>query len=385
MWRGQAFIFVEGKRAMKRIVLWAGSWCLAFHLCNWCALAEENEDSPTERQRLFAELASDVALLEKQNSILKRAVKLVKPSVVHIEAGHSESDRKSEENVEEAGSGVIVEMRGRFYVITNRHVIKDSSPQRIKIKLADGRLLYPAKVWADRGTDLAVMSLGANQLVPAVLGDSDALDIGDHVLAVGSPFGLSHSVTYGIISAKGRRDLLLGDDGVRFQDFLQTDAAINPGNSGGPLLNLRGEVIGINTAIASSSGGSEGIGFTIPINMAITVCRQLLERGTVTRAFLGVHLDSKFTPEMATRLGLPRAEGARVSGITPNSPAAHAELKVGDVIMQFNNTRIEDDGHLVNLVSLTPVEKEVALVLYREGRPVSVRVKVGDRGQFEPE
>ena len=343
------------------------------------------ETSTSERQRLFAELAEDVEAFEKQSSILKRAVRLVKPAVVHIEAGHREGDRKSPENVEEAGSGVIVEIRSKFYVITNRHVIKDSIPGRIKIKLADGRLIYPTKVWADRGTDLAVMAITANQLAPAMLGDSEKIDIGDYVLAVGSPFGLSHSVTYGIISAKGRRDLLLGDDGVRFQDFLQTDAAINPGNSGGPLLNLRGEVIGINTAIASSSGGSEGIGFTIPINMAITVCRQLLEHGAVSRAFLGVHLDSKFTPEMATKLGLPRAEGARVSGITPNSPAAHAELKVGDVITQFNNTRIEDDGHLVNLVSLTAIEKEISLVLYREGRPVSLRVKVGDRGQFEPE
>src|SRR6185503_4020578 len=150
------------------------------------------------------------------------------------------------------------------------------------------------------------MSVAAPGLVPARLGDSGKLEIGDFVLAVGSPFGLSHSVTYGIISAMGRRDLELGDDGVPYQDFLQTDAAINPGNSGGPLLNLRGEVIGINTAIASNSGGNEGIGFTIPINMTMYVARQLIDRGSVAHAYLGVRLDMNFGPEAAAKLGLSR-------------------------------------------------------------------------------
>src|SRR5205085_10072275 len=158
-------------------------------------------------------------------------------------------------------------------------------------------------------------------LIAARIGDSSKVEIGDFVLAVGSPFGLSHSVTYGIISAKGRRDLELGDDSVRFQDFMQTDAAINPGNSGGPLINLRGEVVGMNTAIASSSGGNEGIGFTIPINMVMIIARQLVERGTVIRAYLGVALDSKFGPATAMSVGLMRPRGTRVTRITPGSPA----------------------------------------------------------------
>src|SRR5262249_36577839 len=152
-------------------------------------------------------------------------------------------------------------------------------------------------------------------VVPARLGDSNQLEIGDYVVAVGSPFGLSQSVTSGIVSAKGRRDLDLGDEGGRFQDFLQTDAAINPGNSGGPLINLKGEVIGINTAIASNSGGSEGIGFTIPVNMAMVIVRQLIDHGSVTRAFLGVNLDSKFNASIAARLGMPQPRGARITGI----------------------------------------------------------------------
>jgi len=352
------------------------------------AIAEETENEVTApskaRRQLFEALAADVEVLERQGSILKRVVRYVKPTVVHIEAAHVEGERRPAD-VEEAGSGVIVDIGSRHYILTNRHVIKDSVPNRIKIRLADGRLLYPTKVWSDRGTDIAVMAVSAQNLVAANVGDSDKLEIGDFVLAVGSPFGLSHSVTYGIISAKGRRDLELGDDSVRFQNFLQTDAAINPGNSGGPLLNLRGEVIGLNTAIASSSGGNEGIGFTIPINMVMTVAQQLIERGAVVRAFLGVHLDSKFSPEAASRLGLPRVEGARVSGVTAGSPAEAAQIRVGDVILQFDGQRIEDDGHLVNLVSSTPIEKEVSVTIFREGRPLAMRVKVGDRGRFEPE
>ncbi|HTN75264.1 MAG TPA: trypsin-like peptidase domain-containing protein, partial [Pirellulaceae bacterium] len=348
--------------------------------------AQEASDDPHEnlasRAKLFDELNRDVDWLERQGSVLKRVVKLVKPNVVHIEAQKSESDsfRPGRRNsVEEAGSGVIIEMGEKFYVLTNRHVINAAELSAIKIRLADGRIINPLKTWSDRGTDVAVMLVPASQLVAARIGDSSKLEIGDFVLAVGSPFGLSHSVTYGIISAKGRRDLELGDDGVRFQDFIQTDAAINPGNSGGPLLNLRGEVVGINTAIASSSGGNEGIGFTIPINMAMFVAKQLVERGVVTRAFLGVHLDSKFTAETAVRAGLPRVQGARVSGITPNSPAASSKLTVGDVILQYDGVRIDDDNHLVNLVSLTPVDKDVPVVVFRAGKPVSLTVRVGDR------
>ena len=186
-------------------------------------------------------------------------------------------------------------------------------------------------------------------------------------------------MTYGIISAKGRRDLQLGVEGVRLQDFFQTDAAINPGNSGGPLLNLRGEVIGINTAIASSSGGNEGIGFTIPVNLAVYVGRQLIERGDVARAFLGVLLDAEYSEEEASQLGLPRLVGAKVKAITPNSAAESAKLMAGDVILEYDGTRIEDDNHLINQVGLTPVGKEVSIVLLRQGRPMQVQTKVRTR------
>jgi serine protease Do len=340
----------------------------------------------SERDRLFAELAADVAELERSGSILKRAVKLARPSIVHIEARRdSELGRSVRVSSEEAGSGVIVERRGKHFVLTNRHVIKRSSLQAIDVRLEDGRVLHPSRVWTDPGTDVAIMAISAGGLVPARIGDSSQLEIGDFVLAVGSPFGLSHSVTYGIISAKGRRDLKLGDDGVQFQDFLQTDAAINPGNSGGPLLNLRGEVIGMNTAIASTSGANEGIGFAIPINMVMVIADQLIEYGIVQRAYLGVKLDSSFGPEAAARLGLPRREGARVTGITKSSPAEQARILVGDLILEFDGTRVEDDIHLINLVSLTPVNKEVDLRLLRDGRPVTIRLRVANRSQMPAE
>jgi serine protease Do len=371
------------KTARRWVLALLGACLLGAHV-----LADDTaDDSPTAREALFAELAQDVAVLEQQGSVLKRVVRLVKPSVVHIEAKRDaeEGARSRNSTIDEAGSGVLIERHGKHYVLTNRHVVKYSTLSGIDVKLADARVLHPTQVWSDRATDIAILAVAGTNLVPARLGDARKLDIGDFVLAVGSPFGLSHSVTYGIISAKGRRDLQLGDDGVIYQDFLQTDAAINPGNSGGPLLNLRGEVVGINTAIASSSGGSEGIGFTIPINMVMMIADQLVEHGTVARAYLGVRLDSAFGPDAAAKIGLARPEGARVTGITKASPAEVAKIQVGDILLAFAGTRIEDDNHLINLVSLTPVNEEVEVRLLRSGKAVTVTVRVANRTEMPAE
>ncbi len=326
-----------------------------------------------QREQEFAELRRSAAPLEQLNRQLKRIAHFARPSVVHIEAHKFAGQRV----VDEAGSGVLIEIAGATYVLTNRHVIKDAPPDRIELKLDGGRRLRPVSVWADRDTDVAVLQLPAGHYVHARLGDSDAVEVGDFVLAVGSPFGLSHSITFGIISAKGRRNLKLGSEGIRYQNFFQTDAAINPGNSGGPLLNLRGEVIGINTAIASSSGGNDGIGFSIPSEIAVSIARQLVHTGTVTRAFLGVRLDADYDDAMARRMGLPRAVGARISRIEPGSNASRSQLKVGDIIVKYDGIRIEDDAHLVNQVKLTPLGKEVELVVFRNRRTVTVRVRLG--------
>jgi serine protease Do len=342
--------------------------------------------TPEERAKQYDDLVDEAQHLERQAMALRKVAHFVKPTVVHIDAERVDSFNtrgKRVSSVEDAGSGTIIDYKDKHYILTNRHVVKSAASMRtIKIKLADGRTITPTAVWSDPATDIAVMAVSANGLVPARLGDSDKLDVGDFVLAVGSPFGLSHSVTFGIVSAKGRRKLDLGE-GVEFQDFIQTDAAINPGNSGGPLMNLRGELIGMNAAIASNSGGSEGIGFTIPINMAMVVARQLIEHGAVSRAYLGVTLDSKFTQSAAQKLGLHRPVGARVVAITDNSPAQLAKLQIDDVILEINNVQIDDDNHLVSMVALTEVGKELPLLVYRNRQPIRMSVKVASRNKFE--
>jgi serine protease Do len=323
-------------------------------------------------------LAREVGSLERHSTALKMVVKLVQPTVVHIEAEKIEPTSLRygrKEQVEEAGSGCIVKINGQDYVLTNRHVIKAADVANITIRLADGRQLNPTRVWSDVDTDVAVMAVKAPGLIAARLGNSHNIEIGDFVLAIGSPFGLSHSITFGIVSATGRWDLKLGE-GVRYQDFIQTDAAINPGNSGGPLINLRGEVVGMNTAIASSSGGNEGIGFSIPINLVMSIAKQLVERNSVARAFLGVQLDGKFDPT-AISVGLKRPRGARVKDITPNSPAEAAKLLAGDVILEYDGVHVDNDSHLINLVNLTDVGREVPLVVFRNGRTAKITVRTG--------
>lgn len=344
------------------------------------AWADDNGSVATEsRDREYSAIARWVSSLEEEGNLLRRVVRLVRPGVVHIQATKSEGPSRE---FEETGSGVVIKLDERFFILTNRHVIHEAELRDIHIELADGRLLHPVEAWTDQETDVAIMAMDADNLAAVNQGNSDDVQIGDFVLAVGSPFGLNHSVTYGIISAKGRRNLELGTQGVRYQDFMQTDASINPGNSGGPLLNLRGEIVGINTAIASATGRNEGIGFSIPINMVMNVAEQLVENGVVRRAYLGVHLDATFDAEMASRLGLLRRRGARVTGITPDSPAAFADFRVNDVIVRFHGVPVEDDNHLINIVSTAPVGEVIAVEIIREGELSTMDVRVADRSQF---
>ena len=355
------------------------SAALALVLAAFTTIANAQDLTPAERTRIYDDLERDAKEVDRFAGVLKKVALLAKETVVHIEADKDVAT--SGRHVEEAGSGVVVEIAGRNCVITNRHVVRGAAPQRIKIRLIDGRELQPKQVWTDEDTDLAVLAIDGEgkDIVAARLGDSDRLEIGDMVLAVGSPFGLSHSVTFGIISARNRRNLALGDSGLKYQDFLQTDASINPGNSGGPLLNLRGEVVGINTAIATESGKNEGIGFAIPANMVAPVVRQLVEKGRVQRAFLGVNLDARFGVAAAQRLGLSRPLGALVKEIIPRSPADAAKIVAGDVIVRFNETKVDDDTHLVNLVALTPVGSEVPVVVLRDRKEIRLTVKVGEK------
>ena len=225
-------------------------------------------------------------------------------------------------------------------------MIEGARPAKISIFLHDGRSLHPDRIWLDAKADIAVLKLGRDDLPAARLGNSDEAAVGTWVLALGSPFGLTHSVSQGIISARGRHMDELQD--VENQDFLQTDAAINPGNSGGPLVNMKGEVIGINNSIASNGGGNEGVGFSIPINLARWIMNQLISNGRVNRGALGIDLHPEFRPEDALALGLDLPRGAWVDVVHPGSPALEGGLRDGDVIVRFRGEEIHDLNHLIN-------------------------------------
>lgn len=267
------------------------------------------------------------------------------------------------------GSGVIVSANG--VIISNNHVVKDAD--EITVKLADKRVLVAKLIGTDEKTDIAVLKIEANNLPAAQLGNSDQVAVGQWVLAVGNPFGLTQTITAGIISAKGRNGVGIID----YEDFIQTDAAINPGNSGGPLVNLRGEVIGINTAIASRTGGNLGIGFAVPINMAKNVAEQLLKTGKVRRGWLGVTIQ-EITPELIENLQLTTGQGAIVSDVMPGSPAEVAGIKQDDVILAYEGNTIDSPNRLRNLVAATPIGKKVRLEILRDNRHYTVEVTIGD-------
>ncbi len=253
-----------------------------------------------------------------------------------------------------------------------------AAPSQVMLRSNDGREFRPSRIVSDPNTDVAVMKLDESDLPAARMGESKRMEIGDFVIAIGSPFGLSHSVTFGILSAKGRRDLSLGDQRIELQDFFQTDAAINPGNSGGPLLNLRGEVVGLNTAIASSSGGSEGIGFAIPINMAMQVAEQLVRFGKLRRGYLGVTLDPEFNPAASSARVSSAVHGALVKSVRSGSPAETAHLQRGDIVVEFNGYNIENDDHLVAKVGLCEIGSKIPMIIHRDGKLYRTEVVLTD-------
>ncbi|RPI01080.1 MAG: DegQ family serine endoprotease [Calditrichaeota bacterium] len=325
--------------------------------------------------------------LQALNSLSKgfaQIVKVVKPSVVTIKSTQTVHTQVPEfwqqffnvpeEQIRQGlGSGVIVDRQG--YILTNNHVVAEAD----ELLVTMGKEAYEAKVIGrDPESDLAVIKIEGEDFPAIKLGNSDDLEVGEWVLAIGNPFSelLDQTVTSGIVSAKGRSGLTRGE--ISFEDFIQTDAAINPGNSGGALVNLRGELIGINTMIFSSSGGNVGIGFAIPINLAKNVMNQLIDKGKVSRGWLGVYIGN-LTEESAEAFNLDKPQGALVNQVTKGGPADDAGMKNGDVILEVDGKQIIDSSSLMNTIAAYAPGTRVSLTIWRDGKEKNVEIKLGER------
>jgi len=279
------------------------------------------------------------------------------------------------------GSGFIYKTKdGLFsdksYILTNNHVV--AGADKIHVQLKDGREFVAEIVGTDPQSEVAVLMIKAGGLPALALGNSSSLEVGEWVIAIGSPFGLSHSLTVGVVSAKGRTSLGISD----YEDFIQTDAAINPGNSGGPLVNLDGEVVGINTAIMSRSGGYMGVGFAIPIDLAKGIAHQLMDSGKVTRGYLGIVIQ-ELTPELASSFDLDRNQGILIAQVTKDTPAAEAGLKQGDVIITYQGKPVTKVGDFRNRVSLSSPGSREQLTIIRDGKRRNISVTIGTLSKDE--
>jgi serine protease Do len=327
-----------------------------------------------------------VGVLSRTNQAMAELVSAVTPSIVNIsstktvkthgfqspffndpffrrffgdEFGHFDQPREYKQSG--LGSGVIVDKDG--YILTNNHVIKDAD--EIMVKLSDKREFKGKVIGADPKTDLAVIRIDDGDLPVIKIGDSDDLQVGETVIAIGNPYGLSQTVTSGIVSAKGRANVGIAD----YEDFIQTDAPINPGNSGGALVNIKGELVGINTAIFSTSGGYQGIGFAIPTNMAKAVMNSLIKEGKVIRGWLGVSIE---------HFDLKEKKGALVAEVVEDSPAEKAGVERGDVIIKYDGKLVEDPDHLRNMVAATLPGSKVEVVVSRDGKGKDIVIKIAE-------
>ena len=331
----------------------------------------------------WAHAQSAKPMVELTTAIMQVAKQTI-PAVVHIEVterqevtnplspfendpflqrffGGRQLPRKFRREVKGLGSGMIMDATG--HILTNAHVVGSSS--KIEVLLANGHQHTARVIGTDPKTDLAVIKIDTKEALSYVtFGDSDKVEVGEWVIAIGHPRGLDQTVTHGIISAKHRRGIT---EPSSYQDFLQTDAAINPGNSGGPLLNLHGEVIGVNAVIASETGGFEGIGFAIPSNMAAYVAKGLITHGKIARAWLGVSIQ-EITPDRAKALNANMAQGALIANVVKGSPAEQAGLKKGDVVVAYQGKEMTSADALRNTVAITPIGQEVKMTIVRGGQ-----------------
>ncbi len=321
-------------------------------------------------------VSPDVPVAPREPVSFRDVVKKVLPAVVSIDAKTSKTRRGEKEPPDDPnqlgfGSGFLADPKG--VVVTNYHVVEGA--ERVEVTLADGRKFVSKDIKSDPKTDLAVVRLETKEALPFLrFGDSGAMEIGDRVLAVGAPFGLTGSVTAGIVSAKSR-SLRIN----LYEDFIQTDAAINPGNSGGPLVNLDGQVIGVNSAIKSKSGGFQGVGLAISSNLVKNVMEQLLRDGVVRRGYLGIQTKEVDSPELAARLGLDRPRGVLVTYLYEGAPATKAGVKAGDVILSLNGKALADSRDLQHVVAGLPLGKPVELAVQRDGKSATLRVTIEEQ------
>lgn len=386
---------------MRRILLIIGLCVLAFALGFFISPFRTKEKTSLYAKEISQPIFEGKVNLPNNISFVEVAERII-PTVVNISAEKSIKIRtptfeffspfedffreffkdfplpkEFREKIKTLGSGVIISEDG--YVITNNHVIEGYD--KVIITLSDGTKFKEREVkiiGRDSKTDIALLKIETKKKLPyAPLGNSDEVKIGEWVMAIGNPFGLSGTVTVGVISAKHRTGIDLYG-GPTYQDFIQTDAAINPGNSGGPLVNLKGEVIGINTAIKTTSGGNIGIGFAIPINLVKKVKEDLLKKGKVVRGYLGIYLQ-ELTEELKESMDLPKdLEGVVIRDIIPNSPASKADLKSGDVILKFQDKKVKSVDELRFMVAETPPNTKVGLEIYRDGKIRKVEVVLGE-------
>lgn len=372
-------------------------WGIAMYSPILSHAVPSSDPTPTSSNQFLSTslLSSPDSAIIKNNTLIK-VTKRVRPSVVNISTlSTDEQSSKSfpffddlffrrffgeefERRFQQpevprqqqgTGSGVIVSTDG--YIITNNHVVEQAT--ELQVLLSDKRKFTGQVVGTDPKTDLAVIKIDADNLPAATWGDSGQLEVGEIVLAIGNPFGLNQTVTMGIVSAVGRANVGIVD----YEDFIQTDAAINPGNSGGALVNLQGELIGINTAIFSRSGGYMGIGFAIPSNMAKSVTTSLREHGKVVRGWLGVSIQ-ELTPELAEQFQVPDTHGVLVADVMKKGPAAEAGVKRGDIIREYDQHQVQDPRHLRSLVAETAPDTRVTIKILREGRDQDITLKIGE-------
>jgi len=315
---------------------------------------------------------------ERLGALFRHSAELATPSAVSIRVTQNRNvgrgSRPARLTIEESGSGIVATIAGRQVILTNRHVVEGAEESAIQISTHDRRLLTPTNIAMNAEFDLAVIEVAETLPQSAVLGDSDRVLVGDIVLAIGNPFGLDRSVSMGMISAVGRRNVPGASGSTPRVGFLQTDAAVNPGSSGGMLLNLRGEVIGILTAIATQGGGNEGVAFVMPINAVLRIAEQLVQKGTAVRPIIGFSFDPSFPLEERRRLGIDRLIGARIGNVASDTPAEQAGLQVGDIILAFGETEVEDSSHVILLVAQAEIDKPVILRINRDGEVHSVTV-----------